>query len=163
MIIQIVDDEDRLLGLADDSDLNFAEVTYRVSALLVRNSRDQVLLAKRASTLDHHPNIWGTAVAGTLENDETYESNIYKEAAEEIGLTDVSFTKGPKIHTTKSRNYFCQWYFATIDKPASYFAINKDEVDELAWFDVDSLKQDLQEHPDKYIPDMYNTMVALGL
>ncbi len=30
--------------------------------------------------------MWGSAVAGTVEKGEDYESNIYKETEEEIGL-----------------------------------------------------------------------------
>lgn len=104
--------------------------------------------------IDHSPGKWGPAVAGTVEEGETYDENIRKEAKEEIGLVDVNVTKGKKTRITYPKNYFCQWYFATIDREIDSFTMQVDEVDELAWVDVAKIKQELQDNPDKYIPSM---------
>ena len=39
------------------------------------------------------PEVWGPAVSGTNEEGETYDSNIIKEAQEEIGLTGYTLIR----------------------------------------------------------------------
>ncbi len=154
MRIQIVNENDEYIGAKERSEIDHGTDIYRVSALWLINSLGQVLLAKRAATKDHSPGKWGPAVAGTVEEGETYDENIRKEAKEEIGLVDVNVTKGKKTRITYPKNYFCQWYFATIDREIDSFTMQVDEVDELAWVDVAKIKQELQDNPDKYIPSM---------
>jgi len=110
---------------------------------------------------DKDPGKWGPAVAGTIEEGETYETNIYKEASEEIGLENVQFTSGPKILTHGSRRQWIQWYFVTLNRDIDSFKLQADEVDELVWIGVEDLMNDLESYPDKYIPSMQNIMSTI--
>jgi len=163
MKIQIVDDQDQLIGVKERADTNYKTDIYRVSALWIKNSKGQTLLAKRAAVKNNDPGKWGPAVAGTIDEGETYDDNIYKEAVEEIGLKGEQFTKGPKTHITHPRNYFCQWYFVTLDRDADSFVKQEDEVDELEWVDIEQMKQELQTTPDKYVPAMKQIVNELGV
>jgi len=154
MKIQLVNDNDELIGTKERSEINFATDIYRVSALWLSNSQGQVLLAKRAMNKDKDPGKWGPAVAGTNDEGETYDQNIYKEAQEEIGLTGVIFNKDKKIRSTSPRNSFTQWYRAVVDKEVSDFTRQVEEVDQLAWVDSEVLKQELLDNPEKFIPAM---------
>lgn len=163
MKIQIVDDHDQLIGVKERTEVDYKTDIYRVSALWLTNSKGQTLLAKRAAVKDKDPNKWGPAVAGTIDEGETYDVNIYKEAEEEIGLTGVQFEKGPKILIKHPRTYFCQWYFVTLDRDVDSFVMQEDEVDELAWVEIEQLKQGLQSNPDKYVPAMPQIVDELGI
>lgn len=163
MKIQIVNQKDEFIGVKERSEIDYSIDIYRVSALWLTNSSGQALLAKRAATKDKDPGKWGPAVAGTIEEGETYDSNIYKEAGEEIGLTGVEFTKTKKLYTDHPRKAFTQWYSGTVDREVSDFTRQVEEVDELAWVDVAKMKQDLQSDPDKYIPAMPFIVSELGL
>ena len=163
MKIQIVDDQDNLIGVKERTEFDYKTDTYRVSALWVSNSKNQTLLAKRAAVKHNDPNKWGPAVAGTIDEGETYDDNIYKEAFEEIGLKGVAFTKGPKTHITFPRNYFCQWYFVTLDRELDSFVMQEDEVAELEWVDINKMKQDLKANPNKYVPAMQQIIEQLRL
>lgn len=154
MKIQIVNNQDEPVGVKERSEIDYKNDIYRVSALWLMNSKGQTLLGQRAFTKDKDPGKWGPAVAGTIDEGETYDDNIYKEADEEIGLTGVRFVKGNKIRITYPRNCFFQWYFATIDRGTDTFKKQVDEVAELEWIDVEQVKQELQTNPDKYIPGM---------
>lgn len=154
MKIQIVNEEDELIGVKERSEIDYATDIYRVSALWLTNSFGQALLAKRAATKDKDSSKWGPAVAGTIEEGETYEGNIYKEAEEEIGLTGVEFTKTKKMYTDHPRKAFTQWFSGAVDREITGFTRQVEEVDELAWVDVAEMKQDLQSNSDKYIPAM---------
>lgn len=154
MKIQIVNDDDELIGTKERSEIDYATDIYRVSALWLSNSQGQVLIAKRAMTKDKDPGKWGPAVAGTNDEGESYDDNIYKEAEEEIGLTGITFNKDKKIRSTSPRNSFTQWYKAVVDKDISEFTRQVEEVDELAWIDIVTLRQQLIDEPNKYLPAM---------
>lgn len=163
MKIQIVNANDELIGVKERSEIDFQNDIYRVSALWLTNSKGETLLAKRAAIKRNDPNKWGPAVAGTIDEGETYDENIYKEADEEIGLTGVEFTKIKKTRITYPRNYFCQWYSVTLDRDPNSFKLQDDEVAEVAWVDVEQMKQELQATPEKYVPAMQQIIEELAI
>lgn len=83
----IVNENDEIIGHKLREEVDPKNDIYRVSALWVTNSAGDVLIAQRKLTKKHAPGKWEPAVAGTVEKGETDESNIYKEAQEEIGLS----------------------------------------------------------------------------
>ena len=163
MKIQIVDHQDQLIGVKERTEVDYKTDIYRVSALWLTNSKGQTLLAKRAAVKVKDPGKWGPAVAGTIDEGETYDVNIYKEAEEEIGLTDEQFSKGPKTLIKHPRTYFCQWYFVILDREVDSFVMQEDEVDELAWVEIAEIKQELETNPDKYVPAMKQIVDELNI
>lgn len=154
LIMQVVDDNDQLLANKEQSTIDFDHEIYRVSALWLTNSKGEILIAQRKHSKLYDGGKWGPAVAGTVEAGETYETNIYKEAEEEIGLTGVEFKISGKQRLTSPRNYFCQWYLVTIDRPATSFIIQTEEVEQVKWINPSTLAKEVAEHPDQYISDM---------
>jgi isopentenyl-diphosphate delta-isomerase len=166
MRIQIVDKNDTPIGTKGRDEIDYSSDIYRVSALWLTNSSGQSLIAKRALTKKNSPGKWGPAVAGTLEDTETYDENIYKETQEEIGLSEITLNPAVKVAITESgnpRRYFCQWYTASVDLPIEAFTRQVSEVDELVWVDTKQLKQEVQQTPEKYIPSMPRVVKDLGL
>ncbi len=140
-LVQVVDDNDTVIGHKDRLTLDFQKDIYRVAALWITNSKNEVLLAQRKLTKDRDPGKWGPAVAGTLDAGETYETNIYKEAEEEIGLSGVKFKIGPKMRIHEPRNYFCQWFTLELDRSSNSFRLQEDEVEAIKWIVLQDLKQ----------------------
>jgi len=126
--ITIVDENDNVIGAKDRNSLENGDI-YRVSALWIINSQGETLLARRHKNKSHHPRKWGPAVAGTVEENESYEENIIKEAEEELGIKDIKPTLGPKIKNETDFYHFTQWYVLNIDKDINYFKIQEDEVE----------------------------------
>lgn len=153
--IIIVDENDTIIGYRIRETLE-PETIYRVSALWLTNSKNEILLAKRALTKAHSPGKWGPAVAGTVEEGENYLTNIIKEAGEEIGLKDIMPRVGPKIRVRTKYNYFCQWYMLIVDKALNEFVIDDREVAEIRWFTEDTLEKEIQEHPTNFLDAVRN-------
>ena len=151
--IIIVDDQDQIIGHKARGTLAQEDI-YRVAALWVTNSKGEILLAQRSFDKSHVPGKWGPAVAGTVDQGETYGSNIAKETAEEIGLKDIKPTLGPKRRVSDKYNYFCQWYKLIVDKPAAEFTIQTEEVEQVKWFARTDLELDVREHPEKYLKSL---------
>jgi isopentenyl-diphosphate Delta-isomerase len=152
MRIPVVDENDNIVDVINSkAELNLRpELIYRVASLVIYNSKGDVLLARRAWDKTHDPGKWGPAAAGTVEEGETYESNIIKEAEEELGLKDIKPVPGDKKRKKTQWNYFIQQFSLILDNPASDFQIQKDEVAEVKWFSQDELKKELQEHPEEF-------------
>lgn len=148
--IIIVNEQDEVIGHKDRGMIAAGDV-YRVSALWVTNSRGDILLAQRKFTKKHDPGKWGPAVAGTVDEGETYDVNIIKEAAEEIGLQGIMPVAGPKRRINDEYDYFCQWYTLVADKSAEEFIIQEDEVEQVKWFNRNELSEELRQHPEKYL------------
>src|SRR5690606_2120587 len=161
-LYQVVNDKDEIIGHKLRHEIDWKKDIYRIGAVWLTNSKGEVLLAQRLMTKDKDPGKWGPAAAGTLEEGETYESNAYKEAEEEIGLTGVALKQGPKQRLYEPRQAFCQWYLAKVDKEVSEFTIQEDEVEQVAWVNPEELKKDLQSNPDKYVPSLSAILAVLA-
>ncbi len=146
----IVDEKDNIIGSKERKSMKKSDF-YRVSALWITNSKGEILLARRSRNKTHSPGKWGPAVAGTIEENETYDSNIKKETEEEIGLKGAEFEKRNKVKMKTDYNYFCQWYFLKIDKDTNEFKIQKSEVEEVKWFSKADLLRELKNNPDEFL------------
>ena len=153
--IIVVDEEDNVVGVELRGVVDERGLRYRVSALWLRNSEGDVLLARRAYTKTHYSGRWGPAVAGTVDEGESYEENIVKEAGEELGLTGVDMKKGPKTKTSGKYNNFTQWFVGVVDESVSFFKIQEEEVVEIKWFSVDELREMMRENPDEFVTGLY--------
>lgn len=148
--IVIVNGEDQVIGYKERGTV-LSEEIYRVAALWITNSSGDVLLAQRQLSKRNDPGKWGPAVAGTVDEGETYDSNIHKEAEEEIGLNNIRPVTSKKRRYSGEHNYFCQWYTLVIDKPVDEFIIQPEEVKQVKWFSRDELTKELRDNPGGYL------------
>lgn len=151
--IIVVDENDNEIGVKERIDITHNDI-YRVSGLWLTNSKGEILLAQRSFNKHpaHSPGKWGPAVAGTVEEGETYEENIAKEIEEEIGLENLDLIKSQKnFRDTGKRKYFVQIYSANIDKPINEFKIQENEVEQVKWFTKDELREKFTNHPKDFI------------
>ena len=162
--VVIVDKNDIPIGLKLFENMQY-EDTYRVSALWLTDTKTgSILMAQRKWTKRNDPGKWTCAVAGTIEEGDAYDSNIIKEIEEEIGLTGLNLTTGPKQFVDDGNHkFFCQWYFAAIDKDKAVLTPEEDAVEELKWFPLKELIADVDSNPDKYTPTAMETFRFLGV
>ena len=105
---------------------------------------------KRSKNKKHHPNLWGHSVAGSVEEGETYEENIIKEAREEIGINLDKVILGPKKRVSSSHEYFCQYFFTKIQF-GTVFRLQESEVDEVEWISLQKLKNWCLKNPEEFV------------
>lgn len=156
--IQIVDADDNLIGHKVRQEVDPIKDIYRVAALWLTNSQGEILIAQRKLTKTNDPGKWGPAVAGTVDEGETYESNIYKEAQEEIGLSGIKFEIGPKRRVYEPTNYFGQWFTSRVDQGVDSFVLQEEEVEAVKWITEVELVNDVQANPERYISGMGDTI-----
>ena len=152
--IVIVDENDNPIGSKPRDVVDREKLRYRVAGLWIKNSNGESLLARRAYSKTHYPGSWGPAVAGTIDEGESYENNMIKEAEEELGLQDIKLEKSSKTQTSGEYNHFTQWFTSIIDKPIEYFKIQEDEVAEIKWFSKEELKDQIENNSKEFVPRM---------
>ncbi|MEI7620951.1 MAG: NUDIX domain-containing protein [Candidatus Moraniibacteriota bacterium] len=149
----IVNEKDEIIGYKDRSEIVSSDI-YRVTALWLENNLGEALLVQRAFTKKNSPGKWGPAVAGTVEKGETYDSNIIKEAQEEIGLVGCEFQKAEKMRISEKRNYFLQWFYAQVDKKIEEFILEDGAFEQIKWFNGEELKSALEKSPENFVPGL---------
>lgn len=155
-LVYVVDEQDAIIDTKAREDLTPQDI-LRVSVLWIENGHGQVLLQQRSPTKRIGPGLWGPAVAGTVESDETYLSNIIKETEEEIGLPGIKPEEvGKRLYWEPGGKFgrMFTFYKAVIDKPLGDFIIQEDEVAQIKWIDKDAILADTRKNPKKYVPSV---------
>lgn len=153
MKIIIVDENDNQIGLKTRDQISQNDI-YRITGLWLTNSKDEILLAQRSYTKKNSPGKWGPAVAGTVEEGQSYDENIVQEAEEELGLAGLDIKPVTKLFIEGKKTCFIQWYEATTDIDTSEFKIQTDEVEAIRWIFPEELRTDLKNNPEKYLTNM---------
>jgi len=145
----IVNENDEIIGYKERGTEQPTDI-FRSTSLWITNSKDEVLLARRAWTKRGSPGKWGSSAGGIVEEHETYDTNVLKETEEEIGLKKIKPTKGPKLRLSSDHNSFSQFYFLMRDLPVHEFKLQASEVAEVRWFTKEELKKAFQQDPQQF-------------
>ena len=139
MRIPIVNEQDEVISYKEKKDLLPTD-RNRDTGLFVVNEKKEILLAKRSANKKLYPNRWSVAVSGTVEEGETYKSNIIKEAIEEIGLKDIKpvfLFKYLKENEVKRISGVFK-----VNVSSNYnFILEPKEVSEIRWFSDKELEK----------------------
>lgn len=149
MSLVMVDESDNVIGVKDRDELTLNDI-YRVARLVIINSKGQLLLAQRAFVKKKDPGLWGLAVEGTVEEGEDYESNIRKEAEEEIGITLGTVKLGPKLRMTGKYNHCCQFFIYNTELDSSTLQLQEEELAAVNWYEPLTLKQEVTDNPERF-------------
>lgn len=127
---------------------------YRVSALWLTNKNDEVLIAQRSFNKSNAPGKWGPAVEGTVEEGESYISNVIKEAKEEIGLyiAECDLVEGSKFFIEiPYKTRFHQFFTLQTDIKINDLQLQIEEVEQVKYKNINELKKDAMNDPCKYV------------
>jgi isopentenyldiphosphate isomerase len=148
-LLTLVDEDDNDIGTKDKDKLSPDDI-YRVARLILINPKGELLLAQRAFVKKMDPGVWGLAVEGTVEADETYDSNIRKEAQEEIGVTLGRLELGPKLRMRGKFNHWCQFFITTIDLELDLLVLQKDELETVRWCSKAAIQEEVASYPERF-------------
>lgn len=153
--ITIVDTQDQIIGSKEREACGSDDIT-RVSGLFLYTPKREVLIAKRVMTKQHDPGKWSYAAAGTVEEGETYVSNILKEASEEIGLalTPDDLKSNWYGYFETSHKFFYTQFTAETSLLITAFVRQVDEVEELRYVPAEELWRWIEERPEDFVHSM---------
>jgi len=149
-----VDKYDNVIGLRPRDAFYTGKYIHRSAHLILFNSKDEILIQKRAADKKWYPDLYTYSVSGTVA-DESYEECIKKEMQEELGIS------------IPAKFIFKYPFFDTFDKAFhALFAARSEkevkpdsrEMSEIKWIPAKELKRDIQKNPQKYTPPFVEGM-----
>ena len=113
-MLDVVDAEDRVIGVSARGDVHSLGLMHRSVHILVFNSRGELFLQKRSQSKDSNPGLWDSSAAGHLECGEDYPDCATRELAEELAIevaTPLEYlfrlTASPRTGMEHCRVYRC--------------------------------------------------------
>jgi len=95
------------------------------------NCAGELLVQRRAATVQWKPNIWAVTGGSAVIGEDSLTAAL-RELAEELGFK-ASPKEMKEIACLRRSNSFCSVYTIKIEKPASSFCLQKEEVSEVRW------------------------------
>jgi len=146
--LDIVDDKDKLLYVATRKEAMEKNLLHRGTAVLVKNSKGEILIHKRTETKDIFPGYYDFWFGGAVSSGEEYKTGALRELKEEAGIAKVNLEFLFKHKYDNFPRCFIAVYECVSDGP---FKFQKKEVTEAYFVSMDKLKRRIKT--DRFCPD----------
>ena len=168
-LVDIVNENNELLGIEKMKSEAHADGSWhRCVHVWIYNSRGEVLLQLRASEKLLYPDRWDLSAAGHVAANEEVELSALREVEEEIGIKidkeDLRFLTITKDHVDfngMNINEISYVYLCKYDDDISKLSLQKEEVSEIKFIDIDEIKKEYNLHPDSFTPIKENWFMVL--
>ncbi len=148
----LVNEKDEAIGLMEKLEAHKKGLLHRAFSVFIFNSKNQLLLQRRALTKYHSAGLWtNTCCSHPRQNEETLQA-ASRRLKEEMGIETALEHKTQFIYKTSFSNGLTEheldhiFIGYTDDEPV----INTEEVDSFKWSDVKTLKQEIELTPEQY-------------
>ncbi len=149
----VVDEQDQPVGAKPKQEIWEQGLRHRIARIMVEDKSGNILLQKRADTLQLYPGRWDDSAAGHVDENEEYLQAALRELDEEIGLTNVELQEIGAYENSitfewRKMNRFNKVYKVVVNRAKTEFKTNPGEVSELKWFTLAEVKNLVKENPD---------------
>jgi len=146
--VDVVDDEDNVLYSVPRKEAMEKNLLHRGTAVLVKNSKGEILVHKRTATKAVFPSYYDFWFGGAVSSGEEYLACALRELAEEAGIEKANQDFLFKHKYDNFPRCFIAVYECVSDGP---FKFQKSEVAEAYFLSMDELKKRIKT--DKFCPD----------
>ncbi len=147
-----VDEQDRETGYLEKLDVHRRGILHRAFSVVIFNNKGEMLLQKRAKVKYHSPGLWSNTCCSHQRVGETLTDAVSRRVLEELGFTcdckeifqfkyHVEFDNGLIEHEID--HVFLGYYNDRVIP-------REDEVEQVQWVELDQLRKDMEEHPERY-------------
>ena len=148
----LVDEKDNQVGLMPKLEAHEKGLLHRAFSIFIFNSDYKLLLQKRASSKYHSGGLWtNTCCSHPRDGEDTADAanrRLYEEMGIKTSLRKVyEFVYRAELDNNLIENEFDHVFYGIYnDDPV----LNTDEADDFKWIDMETLKNDIDNNPDKY-------------
>jgi len=149
--LDIVDENDDVVGKAEYGEVYERKLPHRICHVLIFNDKGEMALQLRSKHKSFCPNHWVTAVGGHVQTGENYEEAALREMEEEVGVKiPVEFVRKDRYEVEGSPKKFLGTFSAKFNGP---FEVNPEEVDKVEFFSMDTIKKMVADG-EKFHPEL---------
>jgi isopentenyldiphosphate isomerase len=171
-LLDVVDEQDRVLGTAARGEVYRLGLTHRCAMVLVRDAEGRIFVHRRAATKSFGPSTYDVFVGGVLGAGESYAEAAVREAEEELGVSGITteplfrflfrYRDGAAADGTFEEDcaWFCDVHQAVWTGPV---APQESEIDWHGWLTEQEIAEKLDEW--QWVPDglaAYRRYLARG-
>jgi isopentenyl-diphosphate Delta-isomerase len=148
----LVDENDIAIGLMEKMEAHRIGALHRAFSILLFNSKGEMLIQKRAKTNYHSGGLWTNACCSHPIQNENIERTVSKRLLFEMGINLApkfvyKFTYKTSLDQNLIEYEVDHVFKATFDGVPS---INKDEVEDWKFIDLEELRDSITLHPHEY-------------
>lgn len=154
--LDIVDEEDNVLGKASRDEIYEKLLPHRIVHILVFDNKGRILLQKRASRHKIMPLYWGTSVGGHVLAGESFEQAAKRELEEELGVMGEMELLGKKLYVGQHMLNFKELKkivctFKMINEGP--FRTDEDEAELIEFLTLDEVRRKIK-NGEKFMPEL---------
>jgi isopentenyl-diphosphate delta-isomerase len=153
----LVDEKDNPIGTEEKLKAHLDGKLHRCFSIFIFNSKGELMLQKRAQNKYHSGGLWTNTCCSHPRPNEDIKKEAEDRLKEEMGvecdLQEV-FSMPYKAKVISQKGDLTEYeydhvFIGTFDGQAD---INPEEAEDWKWIDIDVLKQDMKNNPNKYTP-----------
>lgn len=147
-----VDKLDKEIGPIEKMEAHHKGVMHRAFSILIFNSKNQLLLQKRNKEKYHSPGLWTNTCCSHPRYGENLQDAAYRRLREEMGFTCelkevFSFVYKVELEDNLFEYEYDHVFIGIYD---GEIVVNKDEVEDFKWVDMNEVKADILDNPQLY-------------
>ncbi len=150
--VVLVDEQDRETGVMEKMEAHRQGLLHRAVSVFVFNSRNELLLQRRAPSKYHSAGLWTNTCCSHPRPGEDVAEAAHRRLKEEMGMACELSLKATFVYHTPFGNGLTEHEFDHIfvGTAGQEPSINPAEADAYAWRAIPELKKEVQEFPDRY-------------
>jgi isopentenyl-diphosphate Delta-isomerase len=148
----LVDENDQEIGVMDKMEAHLQGLLHRAFSILIFNDKGQLLLQKRAQSKYHSGGLWTNTCCSHPIPNEPIETTVKRRLVEEMGLecTPRFFYKFIYRAELDSNMIEHELDYVFTAFCGGEPTLNPEEAEDWKYIDLEELKEDINQNPEKY-------------
>jgi isopentenyl-diphosphate delta-isomerase len=150
--IILVDEHDNAIGTMEKMDAHRKGLLHRAFSVVLFNSSGELLLQKRSKSKYHSGGLWTNTCCSHPLPEESMKEAVRKRLVHEMGINlqpefAFKFIYKTPLDKNLTEYEFDHVFIGTFDGTP---VINKEEVEEWKFMNINSLREDMRHYPEAY-------------
>lgn len=152
-LVVLVDRNDHDLGTMEKLQAHQLGLLHRAFSVFIFNSKNELLIHKRAEGKYHSGGLWTNSCCSHPFPNEHFQDAAIRRVKQELGMTISGVDKvGILIYKVALDNNLTEheYDYILVTQSDEIPNLNPEEASDYKYQTIDSIKQEMQEHPDRF-------------